>query len=116
MVYGGHCDIESLTLNGGVLESVNEWKYLGLTLIASKKFKTCARTPLTQFLRCANTILNAPAKPSTKIQMKLLYSNYVSVVTYGSKIVNYSSAEMYSLRVKINGAIRNIESKGLTSN
>ena len=102
MVYGGHCDFESLTLNGGVLESVNEWKYLGLTLFSSK---TCARRPLTQFIRCANTILNAPAKPSTKIQMKLLYSNCVPVITYGSEIVNYSSAEVYSFHVKINDAI-----------
>ena len=108
MVYGGHCDFESLTLNGGVLESVSEWKYLGLTLVASGEFKTCARKPLTKFLRCANTILNAPAKPSTRIQMKLLYSNCVPVITYGSEIVNYSSAEMYSLHVKINDAIRKI--------
>ena len=108
MVYGGHCDYTSLTLNGGILESVSEWKYLGLTLIASTNFKTCSRRPLTQFLRCANTILNAPSKPSEKIQMKLLYSNCVPVMTYGSEIVDYSSAEMYSLHVKINDAIRKI--------
>ena len=48
------------------------------------------------------------SRQSTRIQMKLLYSNCVPVITYGSEIVNYSSAEMYSLHVKINDAIRKI--------
>ena len=98
----------SLYMYGDALEVVNQYKYLGVTIVAGKKFSTTYVKPLMKFRSTANTILNVGHRPSEQVLMKLLYSICVPSLTYASEVCEYSSSQMQPLTVALNDCIRRI--------
>ena len=85
-----------------------KWKYLGVILKSDKRFSCSAEKSRSAFYRSSNTILNVLNGPSNDVQMKLLYSICVPIITYACDVVTYDYKEMQSLHVAVNDAIRKI--------
>ena len=97
-----------ILLNGKQLDFVTEWKYLGVTLKSGKQFTCSVIKPRGAFYRSVNSILNALNGPSDHVQMKLLYSICVPIITYASDVVEYHGSDLESLHVAANDAVRKI--------
>ena len=95
-------------LNGIPLEFVNEWKYLGVLITSGKNFTCSSKKSRCAFFRSTNSILNVLRGPSEVVQMKLLYSVCVPIITYASDVVIFPPKEMQTLHVAVNDAIRRI--------
>ena len=52
-------------------------------------------------------VLNERNKPSEQVLMKLLYSNYVSILTYACEEKKHNGRDMTTLDVALNDCIRN---------
>ena len=98
----------SITLNDVSLEFVSEWKYLGVLLKSDARFTCSAKKCRNAFYRSSNSIINTLHGPSELVQMKLLYSFCVPIITYASDVVIFHNKEMESLHVAVNDAIRKI--------
>ena len=98
----------SISLNDVSLEFVSEWKYLGVLLQSDVRFSCSAKKCRGAFFRSSNSISNSLHGPSELVQMKLLYSICVPIITYASDVVTFHSKEMESLHVAVNDAIRKI--------
>ena len=101
---------QPISLNGGPLEFVSEWKYLGVTLTSDNGFYCSAKKPRSSFYCSVNSVLNVMRKPSQVVLMKLLYSICVPIVTYACDVATYHYKEKQSLHVAVNDAIRRIYS------
>ena len=97
-----------ILLNGALLESVSEWKYLGVLLTSDTHFTCSAKKSRCAFYRSTNSILNVLGGPSEIVQMKLLYSICVPIISYASDVIVFHHKEMQSLHVAVNDAIRKI--------
>ena len=97
-----------IVLNAVPLEFVNEWKYLGVTLVSGNSFTCSSKKARCSFYRSSNSILNVLSGPSEIVQMKLLYSVCVPIVTYASDVITFPCKEMQSLHVAVNDAVRKI--------
>ena len=99
----------SFQLNGGSIEIVDKWKYLGFHL--SNRNGLFAFDPHDErrsFYRASNSIINALYKPSEEVLMKLFYTNCVSILTYGLEIKEYLNRDMRNLHIAMNDGIRKI--------
>ena len=56
----------------------------------------------------ANSILSALRKPSEPLQMKLLFTFSVPILTYAAEIKQFSHIDMHSCTVALNDSIRKI--------
>ena len=108
MIFGSSIDCCPLVLNNSPIIFVDECKYLGVNIIAGKEFFTSARKHLSAFYCSANTILNVLHGPSVKVQMNLLYTNCVPLLTYACDVRKHSSAELTQMEVAVNDSIRKI--------
>ena len=97
-----------IVLNSVTLEFVNEWKYLGVLLVSGNSFICSSKKARSSFYRSSNSILNVLSGPSEIVQMKLLYSICVPIVTYASDVIAFPCREMQSLHVAVNDAVRKI--------
>ena len=93
-------------MNNVTLSVVDELKYLGVTIKADKTFSCSANHTLSAFYRAWNSILNVLNKPSEQIQMRLLYSCCVPILSYGCEVKVISCKEMTSMNTAINDCIR----------
>ena len=100
--------VVSLFMNERKLDYVREWRYLGVVVSADKHFSCTSRTDLVSFYRSANTVLNVVYKPSEDIQMKLLYSICVPVLTYACGVKVPSSREMIRMNTAVNDCVHRI--------
>ena len=111
MIVGGkHNDeqVSPLFLNNQPLESVNQYKYLGVEICAGKSLTFPANNVIRSFHRAANAILFSRVKPRNEVLLKLLYTNCVPIVSYTCAVRLFSSADMNRCHVAINNAIRRI--------
>ena len=111
MYFGGNFESFScspIVLNDVPLDFVPKWKYLGVMLKSDKRFSCSAEKPRNAFYRSSNSILNVLNGPSNDVQMKLLYSICVPIITYACDVVVYNHNELQSLHVALNDAIRKI--------
>ena len=100
--------IKPLILNGNQIDIVNEWRYLGTTIVSGKSLSFSAKSELRAFYCSANSLLSAKLKPDDTVLMHLLFSICVPTITYASEIKQFSNAEMHSCHVAMNNAIRRI--------
>ena len=75
---------------------------------SEKDFCCSVIKPRSNFYRSSNSILDVLNGPSEDVQMKLLYSICVPVITYACEVIDYSSRDKQSLHVAVNDAIRKI--------
>ena len=97
-----------LMLNNESIEFVQEWKYLGCHVVGGKEFGFSSRQDLSKFRNSANALLSAVRRPSEQVQMMLLYSFSVPILTYASEVKTFSYSDMYDCHVAMNDAIRKI--------
>ena len=81
-----------MNLNGEPIQYVNEWTYLGTTIVAGKEFSFSA----------------AISKPNDLVQMYLLYSNCIPTLTYAAEVKQYKCNDMTDCNTAVNDAIRRI--------
>ena len=108
IVFGSPIECSPLLLNNSPIIFVDECKYLGVNIVAGREFFTSARKHLSAFYCSANTILNALHGPSKEVQMKLLYTNCVPLLTYACDVRKDSSRELTQMEVAVNDSIRKI--------
>ena len=108
MLFGNTRSCLSLTMYEKELEIVNDYKYLGVTVVTGKVITFSNLRPLRNFRCSANTIFNASIKSSESVSMKLLYAICVPNLTYACEVLNYSSNQMQPMNVAINDCIRRI--------
>ena len=102
-------DSNCFRLKDGSLEFVDSWKYLGFKLGNAKgKFIFDPVEERKSFYRASNSVINAMYKPSEEVLLRLLYSNCVSIFTYGIEVKDYLSRDLCSINVAMNDAIRKI--------
>ena len=92
-------EIKPLTLNDKSLQFVTEWKYLGVTVSAGAKLSFSAKPALSAYYRAVNSILSVLRKPDELVLMKLLFSNCVPILTYGSETIEFSSSDMRNFKL-----------------
>ena len=97
-----------LVINGGSIEIVDTWRYLGFHIKAGKAFGFTAHPDLCSFRRASNCLLNTFYKPSEEVMMRLLYTNCIPILSYGSQVKEYNHADTVQVSVAVNDSIRKI--------
>ena len=100
--------ITPLTINGLEIQFVDEWKYLGTTLVAGKSFAFTARPDLSAFFRASNTVLNVLTGAHEHTLLSLLFTNCVPTLTYACSVKEYSASDMSNCSIAMNSALRKI--------
>ena len=100
--------IQPLILNGATIDFVENWKYLGTTVVSGKNLCFSSHDDLRSFYRSTNSVLSFLKSPNELVLMHLLYSICVPALTYAADVKVFSSAEMNSCNVALNNAIRRI--------
>ena len=109
MVFGKSFEnISPIILNNESIQFVDEWEYLGCSIVSGKELKFSTKKILSSFRCSANSILTAVKKPTEPVLMRLLYSFAVPILTYASEAKSFSSADMHNCTVALNDAIRKI--------
>ena len=90
------------------LEVVNEYKYLGVTVVTGDSVAFSNIRSLRHFRSSANTILSAPVKSSEIVTIKLLYTICVPNLTYACEALHYSSRQFNDLNVALNDCFRKV--------
>ena len=108
MTFGSCSRPPCLRMYGEVLESVQEYKYLGVSIVAGTKFSTSTVKCMIRFRSSANTILNASSKSSEPVLMKLLFTICVPHLTYALEVLAFSTRQLQPMNVALNDCIRRI--------
>ena len=97
-----------LIINDGSIEIVQNWRYLGFHVKAGNTFGFTAHPDLCSFRRASNCLLNTFYKPSEEVMMRLLYTNCIPILSYGSQVKEYNHADTAQVSVAVNDSIRKI--------
>ena len=100
---------DSFRLNGGTVEIVDSWKYLGFHLRSMNGMLVFDPSEERKsFYRASNSVINAVYKPSEEVLMKLFFTNCVSILSYGLEVKEYLTRDKRSIHVAMNDGIRKI--------
>ena len=108
MSFGKNSVSPPFTMYGNSLDFVQEYKYLGVIVVAGKQSSVSHLKPLIRFQSVYNTVLNVQQKPSENILMKLLYSTCVPVMTYTCEANIFTAKQINCLNVALNDSIHRI--------
>ena len=108
MTFGSQAYSPSFFMYGKELDYAQEYKYLGIAVVAGRTFSTTFIRPLIRFRSSANSILNAPHSSSEPILIRLLYAMCVPHLTYASDVLLCSARQMHSFHVALNDSERRI--------
>ena len=97
-----------LFLDNEPIDYVNEWRYLGATLVSGSSFSFNPSGDLRNFYASFNSIFNSSTRPSEVVLMRLLFTNCVPNLSYAADVKDLSSADMAKFNTAINDAIRKI--------
>ena len=97
-----------LTIYERPIEIVDQWRYLGFHVKSGDSFSFSAQPDLSSFRRAANCLLNTCYRPSEEVMMKLLYTNCIPILSYGSQIKEFNSKDTHEVSVAVNNCIRKI--------
>ena len=101
-----HDNLGQITLNGKVIQYVDDVTYLGATIVNNKGFAFSPSTDLSKFYRASNSILRATTKPSEEVMLQLLYSCCIPILTYASAVKDFSSRQLQNCTTAVNDALR----------
>ena len=101
-----HDNLGQITLNGKVIQYVEDVTYLGATIVNNKGFAFSPSTDLSKFYRASNSILRATTKPSEEVMLQLLYSCCIPILTYASAVKDFSSRQLQNCSTAVNDALR----------
>ena len=110
LYFGKRTNIEHpVTLNGSLIEWVDEWIYLGVTLKSAKSFDCSIKERVKKFFRCANAIFRIDGKPNDMVLLHLVETHCVPILTYACEVIHVSNRdENRQLRVAYNSLFRKI--------
>ena len=110
MLFGktNRVSFKPLSIDSIPLDTVNEWKYLGTTLVAGATLSFSARPEISSFFRAANSILRTLDGAHEQILVNLLYSNCVPILTYACDVKEFSARDMSDCNVAVNNALRKV--------
>ena len=97
-----------LTMNNEPIEIVDTWRYLGFHLQSGNNFGFTPDPDLCSFRRALNCLLNTFYKPSEEVMMRLLFTNCIPILTYGSQVKEYNHADTARVSIAVNDSIRKI--------
>ena len=100
--------LKAILINNIEVDYVEKIKYLGVTISSEPAFTFSADADLRSFYRSVNSILNVVKKPDEAIQMYLLYTNCVPIVTYACQVKEFSARQMSLCNTALNDAIRKV--------
>ena len=110
MIFGKTFDksISPVLLNSEPVQFVDQWEYLGCSIVSGKELGFSTKKVLSSFRCSANSILTAVKKPTEPVLMRLLYSFSVPILTYASEVKSFSATDMHDCTVALNDSIRKI--------
>ena len=108
MLFGKHCTFTALKMYGKDLESVEQCKYLGVTIFAGRSFTVSETKFLRNFQCSVNTLLSVRQRSSEQVLMKLLYAICVPTLTYACDAFTYSNKQINLMNIALNDSIRRI--------
>ena len=110
LYFGKECtNLFSPVLNGQILEWVNSWNYLGVTVVSGKRFGCSVYKRIRKFYRCANAIFRVEGRSDDLTMLRLVESHCVPLLTYGIEISHLSDArERSKIRAAYNSLFRRI--------
>ena len=97
-----------LTIYEQPIEIVDQWRYLGFHVKSGESFAFSAQPDLSAFRRAANCLLNTCYRPSEEVMMKILYTNCIPILSYGSQVKFYNSKDTREVSVAVNDCIRKV--------
>ena len=100
--------VAPLLLNDQPIDYVKEWSYLGTTIVSGNSLSFSIANDLRSFYRSANSVISAQRRPNELVQMTLLYSMSVPILSYAAEVKVLRHKDMHDLNVALNDAIRRI--------
>ena len=99
----------SLYLDGGKLEWVTSWKYLGVDLKSHHVFECDIDGKLQNFYKCLNAIVRIEGRSNELVMLQLLESHCLPILTYAIEVIHVSDSDTRrKLRVAYNAMFRKI--------
>ena len=78
----------SVDLNGGNLDRVDQWVYLGVCLMSGKSFGCSVTERIKIFIqKCANAIFGVEGRLNDMVMLGLIESHCIPILTYAIEIV-----------------------------
>ena len=101
-----HVNVE---LNGKVVDWVDEWVYLGVSLKSAKTFDCSIKEKIKKFFRCTNAIFRIEDRSNDTVMLRLLESHCVPLLTYAIEVIQVKNRdESRQLRVAYNSLFRKL--------
>jgi len=100
--------IAPIYVNGLPVEIVKTWRYLGFLVSSGPSLSFLPDDDLRNFYRASNSILSGRNIQNETVQMALLYSNCIPILSYGFCVKNFLARDMRQLNTAVNNAIRRI--------
>ena len=95
--------LHNLTLNGKIVQWVDEWTYLGVLLKSDSNFNCSIRERVKKFYRCANAIFRIDGHSDELVMLQLAESHCIPLLSYAIEIIHVSNRdERRQLRVAYN--------------
>ena len=101
-------DYPCLKVDDELIGYVDSIRYLGFNLKSGKKCSFSSEADLRSFHAASNGIVRSMKKPNEVVLLHLLYSNCVSILTYGCEVKEFSHREFLDLNTAVNLYIRKI--------
>ena len=97
------------SLNGAVIEIVDEWKYLGVVLRSGARFGCSIVERVKSFYKSLNAILRVEGRSDDMVLLRLIEAHCVPILAYAIELtVIADRSERRSLRVAYNSIFRKI--------
>ena len=102
-------NIHNICLDGKLIDWVDEWVYLGVTLKSGKTFGCSVSDRIKKFYRCANAIFRIDGRSNDTAMLRLVETHCVPLLTYAVEIVYIANRDdRRQLRVAYNSLYRKI--------
>ena len=95
--------------HGSAIEWVQQWKYLGVTLIQGSHFGCCCNESLSKFYRALNSILRVDGRSNDMVMLRLIEAHCVSILSYAVEVIHIADRKQKSrMRVAYNSIFRKL--------
>ena len=110
LYFGKRCEsLYTPQLNGKSLEWVDSWCYLGVEVVAGKRYGCTANERIKKFYRCANAIFRVEGRSDEESMLRLLEAHCVPILTYGMEVAHFADhREKSKIRAAYNSLFRNL--------
>ena len=100
-----HC----ISLDGKDIEWVDNWTYLGVSLMSDKKFNCSTTEKVKKFYKCANAIFRIDGQSDELTMLRLIEAHCIPLLTYAIEVIHVTDPhERRQMRVAYNSVFRKI--------